>query len=65
MRFTLSNLEALFTLESNSFHKLTSDYLLVFKSQILYRADLVKQMLYFLFEKQGEHMEELVSLAGS
>lgn len=67
MRFTPSNLEALFTLESNSFHKLTSNYSLVLKSQILHREDLVKQTLYFCISdgKQGEHTEELVRLAGS
>lgn len=67
MRFTPSNLEVLFTLESNSFHKLSSNYLLVLKTQILHRADLVKQTLYFCISvgKQGEHTEELVRVAGS
>lgn len=55
MRFTLSNLEALFTLKSNSFRKLTSNYSLVFKSQTLYKADLVKQRLYFRREGGRAH----------
>jgi hypothetical protein len=48
MRLALPSLEALLTLESNSFCKLTKNYSLVFRSQVLPRVDLAKQTAHFL-----------------